>query len=720
MIKPQLVASRRRTPRRVATAFSLWMAACAAAPAFAQDAQPGPSPTPPGGEEVLTLEPTIVTATRTQEPALEAPYAVDVIEQEPFFQKGFRTPTDALSEVPGVLAQKTSAGQGSPFIRGFTGFRTLLLVDGIRLNNSTFREGPNQYFQTIDPWSVGRFEVVKGPGSVLYGSDAIGGTVNAITKNPEGFGEALEWHPALYQRYATAEHSQIIRPELGLTLNEQWGLLIGGTFKNFGEFQGGRDIGEQPNTGYDEWDADAKVEYRIDKNRKIVGAYQRVQQNNVPRTHSTRYAQSFEGSAVGSDFRRDLDQDRELTYVQYHATDLNEEYLSGLRASVSWQNQSEVENRIRSSGAESVDGFDVGTFGFWVQADSPTPVGLFTYGVEYYHDNVNSFSSNNAIQGPVGDDASYDLLGLFIQDQIPLGERFELTLGGRFTYAQAEANSVVDPDTGDAGSIDDDWSSFVGSARLACFVVPEHWTLYTGVSQGFRAPNLSDLTRLDTARSNELEIPSPGLDPEYFTSYEVGVKGAYEAFTLQAAYYYTVIDEMIVRAPTGEVIDGDFVVSKENAGDGYVQGIELGASYRFRPDWTVFGAASWQDGEVDQFPTSDPETEREPVSRLIPVNLLLGVRWEEPDRKRFFVEGVMQVVHEQTDLSTADALDTQRIPPGGTPDYELYHLRGGWRISEWATLTLAIENLTDEDYRVHGSGTNGVGRNFVFGLNTRF
>jgi len=93
--------------------------------------------------------------------------------------------------VPGVMVQKTGHGQGSPYIRGFTGFRTLLMIDGIRLNNAVFRDGPNQYWNTVDPFSIERLEVVKGPSSVLYGSDAIGGTVNVITRGPGGETTAL-------------------------------------------------------------------------------------------------------------------------------------------------------------------------------------------------------------------------------------------------------------------------------------------------------------------------------------------------------------------------------------------------------------------------------------------------------------------------------------------------------------------------------------------------
>ena len=673
----------------------------------------------PAGE-ALTLEPTVITATRTAGDAFEAPYSGDSVTEQQIFEKNYRTAPDALQEIPGVMVQRTGPGQASPFIRGFTGFRTLLLVDGIRLNNSTFREGPNQYFATIDHLSLSRIDVVKGPSSVLYGSDAIGGTVNAITKSPTTYGDGFNRELSLYQRAASAERSYMAHPEGVFTWDRTFGLYVAGSAKEFGDVQGGEDIGRQENTGYDEWDLDLKAEYYLQPNVKLVAMHQRVHQNNVPRTHSTVFAESFAGSAVGSDLRRDLDQDRQLTYVQLHAWDLDG-FVSALHGSVSWHVQEEVEDRIRGSGRRTIDGADTGTFGVWVTADSPTPIGTFTYGFEYYHDNVNSFSNENAIQGPVADDATYDLLGVFVQDLIPVGERLELTLGGRFTYARADANRFEDPVTGTEASLTEDWTSVVGSARLAYFVVPEHWNVYGGVSQGFRAPNLSDLTRLDIARSGEQEIPAPGLDPEYFVSYEIGVKGQYENFSLQAAYFYTTIEDLIVRVPTGATnADGDAIVSKLNSGEGYVQGIELGASWRFHPEWTVFGVGTWQDGEVDQFPTSAADEEREPVSRLMPTTVMAGLRWEEPHRKRFFVEGTVTIAGQQDDLSTADTLDTQRIPPGGTPEYEVYTVRGGWRINEHASLTLAVENLANEDYRVHGSGTNAPGRNFVAGLTVKF
>ena len=116
------------------------------------------------------LEEIVVSASRRAESALSMPYTVTVQDMNELLAiRQVRTIPEAMREISGVMVQKTGHGQGSPYIRGFTGLRTLFLIDGIRLNNSTFREGPNQYWNTVDPASVYRLELVKGPSSVRYG-----------------------------------------------------------------------------------------------------------------------------------------------------------------------------------------------------------------------------------------------------------------------------------------------------------------------------------------------------------------------------------------------------------------------------------------------------------------------------------------------------------------------------------------------------------------------
>ncbi len=137
--------------------------------------------------------------------------------------------------------------------------------------------------------------------------------------------------------------------------------------------------------------------------------------------------------------------------------------------------------------------------------------------------------------------------------------------------------------------------------------------------------------------------------------------------------------------------------------------------WRFCPDWTAFGIFTWMDGEVDTFPTPAPVKNREPLDRLMPTTVQVGVCWDEP-RDRFWTEASLTWADNQHHLSARDAADTSRIPPGGMPGYAVLSLRPGWRVDEHTSLTFAIENVTNEDYRIHGSGLNEPGRNFILGL----
>ncbi len=683
----------------------------------------------------LSLNTVTITATRSKVSLFDSPFSESVVDRRTLDEQLFRTVPQAFRDIPGVMIQETGPGQGSPYIRGFTGHLNLMMVDGIRLNNSVFRPGPNQYWNTIDMGSIDRFEVVKGPSSVLYGSDAIGGTVNAVTKSPYSYGKmgGKPWDGLLTYRLSSAENSHAVRGEFSAALDERTGILIGGGGSHFGDLIGGRDIGRQEETGYDQWSSDVKFERWITDDVRFVAAHYRLRQNNAPRTHRTIFAESFEGTSVGSELQRDLDQERELTYLMMEGSDLDGA-INAFRITVSYQRQSESRHRIRPPSGMGVmnrvdfQGFSVDTVGVSLQMESKTKIGRLVYGIEYYRDSVNSFSSSNPIQGPVGDDASYDLLGIFIQNQIKVGERLTITIGGRFNYAKADADSVRDPDTSMQIGIEDSWTSWVGSVRFVYELVKDEVNLFGGISQGFRAPNFSDLTRFDSARSNEFETPAVGLDPEYYLSYEIGVKVKKETWSLTTSFFYTDIRDQIVRFPTGAVIDDMgtmdpsddiFEVTKSNVGDGEVYGVELGAAWRFHSQWTVFGNVTFLEGEVDTFPTATSGLVSEYIDRNMPLTGQVGLRWDDPSGK-LWGEGVVMMAGKADKLSTRDTRDTGRIPPGGTPSYAVLHLRGGVKLYNNVDLVFAVENVFDEDYRVHGSGQNMVGRNFVLSVRAKF
>ncbi len=661
----------------------------------------------------------VITADRLAVTELQSAYSTDVIYDDQLFKQGFRTTVDAIGSLSGVLLQKTAHGQGSPYIRGFTGFRNLFLIDGIRLNNSTFREGPNQYWNTIDPQSIARFEVVKGSTSVAYGSDAIGGTVNAMTRLQSIDDINGEQTARLFYRGSTAEQSNQIRASYDTKVNDNSVLSVGATGKKFGDLIAGGNTNKQPNTGYDEYNIDIKWLQTLSNDWQFSAAYFKTKQNDVPRTHKTIYAKSFAGTQIGKELKRDLDQLHELSYLKL-ATEQLDQFADSADFTLSYQKQQESRERLRTRDRYDTQGVTVKTLGinshFYKQLDQH---GLI-YGVEYYHDDVDSFSSKNPIQGPVADNSSYQWFGFYLQDKYAFNKQSTLDIGMRWNYMSVDANKISDPLTGNLTQLNKDWQNFIGNIRYNYQITPKQHSIYFGISQGFRAPNLSDLTRFDSARSNEFETPSLNLDSEYYVSFDSGLKYRSERFDYDLALYYTNIKDQIQRVPTGrQNVEGEFEITKMNLGDGYAYGGEFDLRYQLNAQLNFMASIAYIEGKVDTFPTSEQKLTREYLSRIMPTNARIGLQYT-PESYNWWLNTEIIAFAKADRLSTRDKSDQQRIPIGGTPSYTVLNLTTGYMVSEQLLLSLHLNNILDKNYRVHGSGQNEAGINFVGSVSYSF
>jgi len=676
-------------------------------------------------EEPFEIEGIVVTATRSEKRPVEIPAVTSVRLPGDVFR--YKTPSDLpelLSDISGIRIQKTSRGQGSPFIRGFTGFRNLLLIDGIRLNNSVFRDGPNQYWSTVDQFLIRRLEAVKGTGSVLYGSDAIGGAVNLLTRTGPVPRERTTLDILTHYRYASADNSSMGRLELSGATNGRLSWAAGLSLKKFGELRGGSVTGRQARTDFDEYAADAVMSYYFGPRSKAVLAFQATDQDDIWRTHKTVYGISWQGTEVGNEKKRCLDQKRRLVYLQYRGIGPLS-WLNWMSASLSYHCQEELQERLRGDGRSDNQGFDIGSLGIWMNLETSSPAGDFTYGVDFYHDLVNSFRNNfdeegnlssRGIQGPIADDSRYSSLGLFIQDDIAAGPRINFIVGLRYSYFDMHAGRIADPQDGSPFSLSRGWRELTGSFRTVWHMDhSRRWNIFAGIAQGFRAPNLSDLTRFDAARSHEIEIPAADLKPERYLSYEVGTKIIDGMMKTEAVLFYTDIRDLIIRTPTGDIIDNEYVVTKKNSGQGYMSGFEVSSSIRPDEHLTAFGSFYAEYGECDVYAVDSANPDREPIDRLSPVSGRLGLRWQGADNGYWF-EGVAVFAGRQKELSTRDKADSQRIPPGGTPAYSVLTIRGGFILFDRMNISVTLENITDEDYRIHGSGLNEPGRSFILAL----
>ncbi|HOE37713.1 MAG TPA: TonB-dependent receptor, partial [Kiritimatiellia bacterium] len=178
------------------------------------------------------------------------------------------------------------------------------------------------------------------------------------------------------------------------------------------------------------------------------------------------------------------------------------------------------------------------------------------------------------------------------------------------------------------------------------------------------------------------------------------------------AYFYTDLRDQIISHHIG-----DNYFSRANSGEGYVHGVETELKLKYTDQWQSRFGFTWMEGYTDYTSTSG-----EPVHeyiRTLPMSGFATLRWQEPS-KRFWVEGVVRAVAKEDRLTANDKRDTQRIPPGGTPGYAVADLRAGWKVNQRLSLVGGVDNVTDKDYRQHGSGSNEAGRNFILSAEYQF
>ena len=704
------------------------------APATAEPQQPAPQGVrPQGGPPRI-----VVTASGFAEDELRTPYTFQTLDQDTFVQRGYRTLPEALRDTPGVMVQKTTHGHGSPYIRGFTGRQNLVLIDGIRFNNSGFRSGPVQYFNTIDAYSVDQMEVIKSQGSVLYGSDAVGGTVNLRTRyadfDAEELGEGFAHGSALY-RYDTNGGSHTGRVESQVGIGGDFGLHVGATYRDFGDIWD-RDLGTMENTGYDEFDFDLRADIALDGHTTLTAAHQEVDQDDVWRTHSTIYFEPWQGTtSPNPDFARVFDQERSLSYARLAGEDLAGA-VDAYKFTFSFQRSQEGVYRsyLNPPGGaftrEDVDDTDIDTLGAALALESEAEGVTLTYGADWYRDSVDSdrvradYDASGAvvnpptsqIQGPLGDNARYNLFGVFAQGRIPLGANVDLTLGHRYTYASADIGQL--DNLGTPTSAAKDWDQHTSNGRISVLVT-EETSVYGGVSQAFRAPNLDDLSSLKPSRTGTVDIGSLDVEPEQFVTYEVGARHLSDVVEYQAAVFYTDINDLISRRPI-DTTGGVTTYTTTNASDGWLAGGEIAVSCKLSQQWRAMASVSYVDGEADAYPTSTAtSTVVEPLSKLMPLTGTLALRWTQ-EQGRFWVEGRTIAANHEDRLNSADRLDTSRIPPGGTPGYCVLMLSSGYKATDNLDLFLTLENVTDTSYRIHGSGVNQSGFNAILGGKVSF
>lgn len=675
--------------------------------------------------KVLEQTEFVTTATRTRKDLTEISRAVNVINELSIKRREAKTSAETLREEAGVFVQKTNHGGGSAIIRGLSSNQILILVDGIRLNNSTYRLGNHQYLTTVDNHMVSQIEVVRGPGSVLYGSDALGGTINLITRQPSLLtaSSQFEYNYRVAGRYASADEEKTGRLDVSV-YNSKLAIQAGFSNKEFGDLRRG-DNSDHPElenstnglkqspSGFTARDFDGKLIYAPDETQHIVVAHQRSEQEDVPRYDKYENDDYYQWLYTP--------QNRVLTYLGYENR-LQTRFIDNIKATLSYHYQEEGrETQQTESDILNDEKFDVGTTGLTLQLDSIWRGHQLSYGADVYYDRVSSErysvdpvsgERNREAVARYPDGANYLSLGVFVQDEIYLNERWIVTPGLRWSYFETEFDISADPASSfNLGMVQQDFQALTGSIGAVFTVTPSLY-LTGNVAQAFRAPNLSDLSKIGESKGDTYEVPNPDLEPEKMVSFDLGVNLNTRRLAVRASSYYASINDLLATAngtyngsSTIEVNGQTFQVkAKDNVGEAYLYGVEGALDFRLAPHLAAYGNVSYTYGQNT--------TKDEPIGGVPPVFGLAGLRWEH---KAKTVEFFTRFAGEQDRLSSDD-LDDPRIPNSGTPGWQTLNIRGSLTVWDYATLRLGVENILDTNYREHGSGVNGPGRNFIVSL----
>ena len=635
-----------------------------------------------------------VTPARQERAASDLPRAVSLVDRESLEERMPRSTPEALADAPGVLLQKTNHGSGSPYVRGLVGNQVLVLVDGVRLNNATFRYGPNQYLSTIDPASIERIEVVRGGASALYGSDAIGGVINVVTRRARLSEGPVRFGGSVTGKATTSGMERSGRAEAEVS-SSRAAIRGGISLRDFGDLVAGGALGVEAPSGYGETSADGSGLLRLGRTSLLSFSWQHLQQSDVPR---------FDQVAQRGYSRYAFDpQVRQLLTADWRLFPASGP-LAHFDAGVSWHRTRERrERQARGSDVLVIEQDTVGTFGVTLDAELRAVKGwTVTTGLDAYRDEVGSWRRDeNRVSGlAVGkrglypDGAEASSVAAFLAASWSR-DRLHVDVGGRYSRYSVRADDKV------FGPIRLSPAATVGSIA-ARYELLRGLELTGSVAQSFRAPNVDDVSTLG-AFDYGIEVPSPQLSPERALGLEGGIRARAGSLAGAFVVFRTSLSDLIDRVQGSYLgvatLEGQQVYQKVNVAQAIVRGVEVEAEHRLAPWLRAAGHLTYTFGY--QAATG------EPMRRIPPLNGLLSLRWDGPSR--FWLEGQARLAGAQRRLAPGDVAD-HRIPAGGTPGWSVIDVHAGRRFGSNLQITAGLANLFDEAYRVHGSGIDGVGR----------
>lgn len=708
-------------------------------------------------EKYNEMEEVVVSASKFEEKKKDVAQKIQVIRSSELQTMNQTSTADVLANSGNIMVQKSQLGGGSPIIRGFETNKVLIVIDGIRMNNAIYRGGHLQNVITLDNAIMSRVEIVFGPGSVVYGSDALGGVMSFTTKNPIlSYSNKPVVKAGAYTRYMSAVSGYAAHADVSVG-GKRFGSLTSFSYSNFGDLRQGAN--REPfvgNFGSRPWYVDQfngidSMVMNADTNLQVGSGYSQydlLQKFMFKQNEFVNHIVNIQYSSSSNIDRYDRltlmsngkpkfgewyygPQNRLMTSYTLEITKPTILY-DRARFVLGYQQieESRIDRRFQSVKQNNrIENLDI----FTVNLDFAKHIGNheIRYGAEGWYNKVNSTAFvkdiTTGVQSPLdtryaSGGATMSSMALYATHTFEFSDKLILNDGVRFSQVGLNAKFT---DTTffkfPFKETSQNNSAINGNIGLIFMPTPE-FRLTTQVSTGFRAPNVDDLSKVFESTPGTIIVPNPNLKPEYTYNGEVGVSNVFNDWlTISATGFYTLYrNALTVQNFTYEGQDSIFyagtmskVVATTNANKAYLYGVELAMHGSLNQHVSLYATFNKTKAMIVTDTTAIPLDHIPPAFGKFGMLVL-----QNKLRAELFVNySAWKRIEEYNPFGE----DNQAYAlPQGMPSWYTVNMRVTYQFNKYVGLQVACENILDQNYRVFASNISAPGRNFIVTLRGNF
>lgn len=587
---------------------------------------------------IFELDEIVFSANKWEQEKLNLSSRVESINQSEINFRNPQTSADLLGQTDYVYIQKSQMGGGSPMIRGFATNRVLLVVDGVRMNNAIFRSGNLQNVIMLDANSIENTEVLFGPGSVMYGSDAIGGVMDFHTLTPEFSFDGWNYNGNAMIRSNSANFEKTAHLDFNIA-NDRIAFLTSFSVSDYdnmimgangsdatshflrNEYQdriNGIDTiiensnpKEQIKTAYSQYNLMQKIRYKINNSSELEGSFHYSESSDIPRYDNLIRYRSGRLRDARWDYGPQIWSMSNLKFSNFTSN----AFYDMMKVIVAYQTfeESRITRRFGSD-EEETSTENVGALSLNIDFDKSFSSLNLAYGLEYVRNDIKSKANSEDIRTGVTnpivtrypDGSDWTSIAGYLTGRYSFSDNFLMNFGVRYSQFLINAefdNTFFDFPFNDANINDGSFSGSLGSV----YKFNDKFHSFINFSSGFRAPNIDDIGKVfESSADGAVVVPNPNLSSEIAYNGEVGFAGLVgEWFYFDFSAYYTLLDNVMSRRDflfNGQdsiEYNGNLTLVQaiQNLDEAYIYGIQAGVKLHFLDDFELSSKINYQVGE---------------------------------------------------------------------------------------------------------------------------